>query len=202
MAQQEIFFQKPIKFIQGAMRAEQFPQRSMPEIAFWGRSNVGKSSLINKLIFKKDLARTSKTPGRTQQINFFDLNNQLLIADLPGYGFANVPEKVRRQWEELFLSYLEQRDQLRMVFLLIDSRRGIMDIDQDIMHLLADTSNPFTVLLTKTDTLKKNQVQAKLSEAQELIKTFPAMPEVIETSAKKSTGIKQLRQQILLYLKK
>ncbi|MBM4265127.1 MAG: YihA family ribosome biogenesis GTP-binding protein [Deltaproteobacteria bacterium] len=133
----------------------QVPSLRLPEIAFAGRSNVGKSSLINRLVRMKGLARTSSTPGRTQQINFFVGSEEIVFADLPGYGFAKVPVKIRAQWAGLIEEYLRDRDTLRGVVVIVDARRGVGDLDRELLGFLAELERPVVVALSKIDKLRQ-----------------------------------------------
>lgn len=129
-------FAQPCNFVLGVAKLEQLPVDGLPEIAFVGRSNVGKSSLINAVTGQKGLAKTSNTPGRTQQLNYFNLDGKIYLVDLPGYGFAQAPENLVRQWQQLIFAYLQGRVELKRVFMLIDSRHGIKKVDEEIMQML------------------------------------------------------------------
>ena len=149
-------FKQEAKFIAGVARIDQFPKLFLPQVAFFGKSNVGKSSLINAICRRKALARVSHTPGRTQQINFFSIDNKLLITDLPGYGFAKAPKSERANWHKLISYYLENDTNLQLVNLLIDARRGIKENDIEIMQLLKSCDKNFQIILTKTDKVNIN----------------------------------------------
>jgi len=150
------------EFLRSAGRPDQFPRTPFPEIAFAGRSNVGKSSLLNRLAGRHALARVSKTPGRTQQINFFDLNGELVFVDLPGYGFARVPVHVRDQWKALVEGYLSRRRQLRGVVIIVDVRRGVEDDDRLLIDYLAAERVPVLLVATKIDKLARGERKARL----------------------------------------
>jgi GTP-binding protein len=166
----------------------------MPEIAFAGRSNVGKSSLLNALTGRKTLARTSNTPGRTREINFFELGEALLLADLPGYGYAKVSKKQVKGWTRLVRDYLTGRPNLRRLCLLIDARRGIKDSDREIMGLLDEAAVVYQAVFTKCDKVKAGALAARLQEAATELKTHgAAYPAIAATSALKGTGIAELR---------
>ena len=181
-------------FILGAARLDQVPDSDLPEIAFAGRSNVGKSSLINALTGRKTLARTSNTPGRTQQLNFFDLSDRLMLADMPGHGFAKAPKSQVDNWTRLVDAYLKGRPQLRRVCLLIDARHGIKPVDKKVMTMLDQAAVTYQIVLTKCDKLKKGGVEAMLRRTgSELAKHTAAFPDIAATSSEKGTGIPELR---------
>ena len=150
------------KFIKSASHPAHYPEEQLPEIAFAGKSNVGKSSLINVLVRQKSLARTSNTPGRTQLINFFSVNDKYSFVDLPGYGFARVPEAVRKNWRPMVESYLTVRKTLKLVILIIDARREPSQEDMDLANWLISNQIPFLFVLTKIDKLSKNELNASL----------------------------------------
>ncbi len=171
----------------------------MPEVAFAGRSNCGKSSLLNAVMGVKNLARTSNTPGRTKLLNFFTQGDALMLVDLPGYGFARASRADRTQWQENWHGYIHRRIALRHIFVLIDSRRGLMAADQEIMAGLDGAAASYSLVLTKADKLPKVLVEETRQEVQEAIKKHPAAwSEVLVCSAKKRYGIAELRQEILI----
>lgn len=181
-------------FVAGADNIEALPQPTLPEVAFAGRSNVGKSSLINALTGRRTLARVSHTPGRTQQLNFFEIGGRLRLVDMPGYGYAAVGKKKVANWKGLIRDYLKGRVLLRRVCLLIDSRHGFKDVDNDIMSLLDEAAVPYQIVLTKVDELKKGELEARIEGIQATIKKHPAaFPDVIATSSERGTGIDDLR---------
>ncbi len=147
-----------VTFVKSAARPEQFPPPSMPEIAFVGRSNVGKSSLINTLVERRNLAKTSNTPGRTQLINFFSVNEAMMLVDLPGYGFAKVPHSIKKRWGEMLDSYFKQRQNLILIVFILDIRRSPNKDDLSLKDWLDDSHIPYLFVLTKTDKLSNNQV--------------------------------------------
>lgn len=186
-------FLGPCDFFWGATDAGQLPEIGMPEIAFAGRSNVGKSSLINALTNRKALARTSKTPGRTQQLNFFNLGDRLTFVDMPGYGFAQVSKTQKAEWHELIRAYLSGRPTLRCVLLLIDSRHGIKDVDTEIMKMLDVAAASYRIILTKCD--KAGDLDVVLTKVKEQLKKHTAAyPEVLTTSSEEKIGIEEVRE--------
>jgi len=187
-------FAKECTFIAGAASLDALPPAHMPEIAFAGRSNVGKSSLLNALTGRKALARTSQTPGRTRQVNFFDLDGRMMLADLPGYGFARASKKDAAAWNALVFDYLRGRPSLRRAMLLIDARRGIMPTDREVMDLLDKAAVSYQLVLTKIDKLGENEFR-KVAEATltESRRHGAAHPELLATSADEKTGIAELR---------
>ncbi len=194
-------FKKNISFVLGVARLEQLPSDKIPEVAFAGRSNVGKSSIINALCGKKNLAKTSNTPGRTQQLNFFNLDDKIHIVDLPGYGFAQAPEAQVKQWQQVIFAYLKGRVNLKRVFLLIDSRHGIKNVDEEIMDMLDKAAVTYQIVLTKQDKVGKGNLEKVLHEVQEKIKKHPAAyVRVLTTSAEKNYGIHFLRAEIASFV--
>ncbi|MDX2266327.1 MAG: ribosome biogenesis GTP-binding protein YihA/YsxC [Hyphomicrobiales bacterium] len=190
-------FAAPCEFVKGVVAVEGLPESDKPEVAFAGRSNVGKSSLINALVGRSGLARTSNTPGRTQEINFFDLGGRLHLVDLPGYGYAEAPKKRVKAWNDLIRNYLRGRVQLRRVYLLIDSRHGVKPIDMEIMTLLDDSAVSYQAVLTKIDKLKPSEIEpAKAALAAKLAKRPAAYPTQMATSAAKGIGFEALREAI------
>ena len=189
-----LLFAKECNFLLGIDKLVQLPDSSLPEIAFAGRSNVGKSSLINALTGRKALARTSNTPGRTQQLNFFDLGRRLILVDLPGYGYAKVSKTQVAAWTRTLKSFLRGRVALRRVCLLIDSRVGLKDLDRDMMEMLDAAAVVYQVVLTKVDKLKSDELETTMSTiSDELAKRSAAHPMLALTSSSKSLGIRELR---------
>lgn len=187
-------FAQECGFVWGAARLDQLPEATMPEIAFAGRSNVGKSSLVNALTGRKTLARTSNTPGRTQQLNFFNLGNRLMIVDLPGYGYAKVSKTTVEAWNRTLRQFLKGRTVLQRVLLLVDSRHGLKDTDREMMDMLDQAAVSYQVILTKVDKPKKPELDAIVAETEaELRKHVAAHPVIVCTSADKGTGIPELR---------
>ena len=189
-----LLFAKECNFLLGIDKLVQLPDSSLPEIAFAGRSNVGKSSLINALTGRRALARTSNTPGRTQQLNFFDLGRRLILVDLPGYGYAKVSKTQVAAWTRTLKSFLRGRVALRRVCLLIDSRVGLKDLDRDMMEMLDAAAVVYQVVLTKVDKLKSDELETTMSTiSNELAKRSAAHPMLALTSSSKSLGIRELR---------
>jgi len=192
-----LLFAKECTFLLGCARLDQVPETDLQEIAFAGRSNVGKSSLINALTGRKTLARTSNTPGRTQQINFFDLGGRLMIADLPGYGYAKAPKAQVKQWTRLIEAYLTGRANLRRILVLVDARHGLKDGDRSVMMVLDQAAQPYQIVLTKCDKVKPGPLAALIEAvAGEAAKHPAAHPQVLTTSARKGDGIAELRAEL------
>lgn len=186
-------------FVAGATTVEVFPPATLPEIAFVGRSNAGKSSLVNALTGRLHLARVSHTPGRTRQINFFNLGGRVMLVDLPGYGYAKASKAMTAEWNLLITAYLRGRPSLRRVVLLVDSRRGIMDSDEEVLTILDKAAMSTLVVLTKIDQLKPAEVEAAVTEAGiKAAKHTAAYPEVFSTSALKKRGLDPLRLNLTL----
>ncbi|MEK9672276.1 MAG: ribosome biogenesis GTP-binding protein YihA/YsxC [Rhodospirillaceae bacterium] len=192
-----LLFAADATFLLGAAGLGQIPESALPEIAFAGRSNVGKSSLINALTGRKDLARTSNTPGRTQQINFFDLGSRLMIADLPGYGYAKAPKGQVKAWTRMANDYLRGRQELRRTLVLVDARHGIKDVDREIIKMLDQAAQPYQVVLTKCDKVKGAALDRLLTgTAEELAKHTAAHPVIMPTSSAEGEGIAELRGEL------
>ena len=194
-------FAQPCTFLRGVNDLGGLPPMSVAEIAFAGRSNVGKSSLVNALTGRSTLARTSNTPGRTQQLNFFELGPvgkaALMLVDLPGYGYARETKSTVAAWTRLVVNYLRGRASLRRVLLLIDSRHGLKESDREIMALLDEAAVSYQIVLTKTDKLKPGELQLRLEEVGAAIKRHVAAhPSIIATSSVEGSGIAELRAEI------
>jgi GTP-binding protein len=192
-----LLFAGECRFVLGVARIDDLPLDGLPEVAFAGRSNVGKSSLVNALTGRRTLARTSNTPGRTQQLNFFDLAGRLMLVDLPGYGYAKAPKGDVARWNRLIRMYLKGRVGLRRLCLLIDARHGVKDPDCQMMDMLDEAAVAYQVVLTKCDKVKAAELGSRLeSTATEIKKRAAASPEIMTTSAVKGTGIPELRAAI------
>lgn len=190
----EALFRRPIDFLKGVVNVDGLPAADRPEIAFAGRSNVGKSSLINALCRRKSLARTSNTPGRTREINFFTVEEEAYLVDMPGYGFAKVPKDLVAGWTRLIERYLRGRDTLKRTFLLIDARHGIKKNDIEIMQKLDQAAQLYQIVLTKADKLKPGERERRLADVQQKITKHSAcFPLVLMTSSEKNWGIEALR---------
>jgi GTP-binding protein len=190
-------FAGPCDFIWGASRIDNLPPQSLKEVAFVGRSNVGKSSLINALTGRKTVARVSQTPGRTQQINFFNLGGKLMLVDLPGYGYAKASKSLATAWQTLAFTYMSGRATLARVLLLIDARRGIMASDLAVMELLDRAAVSYELVLTKIDEQEPAQTEAtRISAAAEARKHTAALAEMAATSSHSRAGIDVLQGQL------
>lgn len=192
-----LLFAGPCDFVLGVAGLEQLPAADRTEVAFAGRSNVGKSSLINGLTRRGNLARTSNTPGRTQQLNFFDLGSQLYIVDMPGYGYAKVSKSIRNEWDKLIKSYLRGRQNLRCVFILVDGRHGMKESDEHLMTMLDEAAVNYRIVLTKCDKSKKLEMERIKENLRAVLKKHPAAhPDLLETSSLKDQGLPELRATI------
>jgi GTP-binding protein len=192
-----LLFAQPCRFLISAARTDQIPETALPEVAFAGRSNVGKSSLVNALTGRRTLARTSNTPGRTQLLNFFDLGGRLVLVDLPGYGYARASKAAVRRWTGLTRQYLNGRAGLQRVCLLIDARHGLKAADLEVMALLDGAAVSYQAVLTKADKAKAGALTETLRATEARLARHPAAhPEVLATSALSKTGIAELRAAI------
>ena len=190
-------FAGPCEFVWGTGSIDSLPQPGLPEVAFVGRSNAGKSSLINALTNRKTLARVSQTPGRTREINFFKLGERLMLVDLPGYGYAKASRTLAEEWQRLIFAYLRGRANLRRVVLLLDARRGAMEIDRAVMDLLDSAAVSYCLSLTKIDELTPAQHACVLAEVEALArKHTAAYPQLFATSALKALGLDALKAQL------
>ena len=191
-------FAGPCEFVAGAATFESMPGIALTEVAFAGRSNVGKSSLVNALTGRRTLARTSAKPGHTRQINFFDLASRLYLVDLPGYGFAQVSRSMKEAWQDLASAYLRGRPTLMRVCLLIDSRRGVKDADRETMKNLDSAAVSYQLVLTKNDQLKTSEIVHALAAAEAVAaKHAAAHPRALATSSETGYGIPELRAELV-----
>jgi len=193
-------FAGPVAFLRSAPSLKFLPDPVVKEVAFAGRSNVGKSSLLNALTNRNGLARTSNTPGRTQELNFFDIGDPLLfrLVDMPGYGYAKAPKDVVKQWRFLVNDYLRGRAVLKRALVLIDSRHGIKDVDREVMKMLDDAAVSYRLVLTKADKVKASELAAVTERTIAEARTHPAAhPEIIATSSEKGMGIAELRAAVI-----
>ncbi len=189
-----LLFAAPVDFLKGVVAMSGLPPADRLEVCFAGRSNVGKSSLINALTNRKNLARASNTPGRTQEINYFTTQDGPYLVDLPGYGFAQAPVAVVAKWQALLKSYLSGRATLRRVFVLIDSRHGIKTVDDEILTLLDRSAVTFQVVLTKLDKINLKDREKVIEQVKTALQKHPAAyPEIVITSSEKGEGIETLR---------
>jgi len=193
-------FSGRVDFLLSAPQLKFLPEPTVPEIAFCGRSNVGKSSLLNALTGRKAIARASVTPGRTQELNIFEVGDPTLfrLVDMPGYGYAKAPLKVVGQWKKLIKTYLRGRQVLNRTLMLVDSRHGLKDVDREMMTMLDETAVSYRIVLTKADKIKASALEAVTAQvAQEAAKHVAAFPEMHVTSAEKGMGIAELRAAVL-----
>jgi GTP-binding protein len=193
-------FSGPIEFLKSAPELQFLPDPNVPEIAFAGRSNVGKSSLLNALTNRKSLARTSNTPGRTQELNFFDIGSplRLRLVDMPGYGFAEAPKDLSKRWRYLVNDFLRGRSVLKRALVLIDSRHGIKPVDREMMEMLDDAAVSYHLVLTKGDKVKPSALGAIYESTVEQARKHPAAhPTIFTTSSETGSGIAELRTAIL-----
>ncbi len=193
-------FAGPVEFLKSAPGLEYLPAADVPEIAFAGRSNVGKSSLLNAITGRNKLARTSNTPGRTQELNFFDVGDPLTLrlVDMPGYGFAEAPRDMVKRWRFLVNDYLRGRAALKRAVVLIDSRHGVKPVDREIMDMLDSAAVGYRLVLTKADKIKASELEAVAAATEAEARKRPAaFPQLIRTSSEKGMGIAEVRAAVL-----
>ena len=194
-------FAGPVSFLKSAPSLEFIPDAIAPEVAFAGRSNVGKSSLLNALAGRNALARTSNTPGRTQELNFFDVGNEPLrmrLVDMPGYGFAKAPKDVVKKWRFLVNDFLRGRDVLKRALVLIDARHGVKDVDREILDMLDKAAVSYRMVLTKADKIKATDLaEVTAATAAEARKRPAAHPQILQTSSETGLGIPELRAAVI-----
>jgi GTP-binding protein len=193
-------FAGPVTFLKSAPGLRFLPDATVPEIAFAGRSNVGKSSLLNALTNRKALARTSNTPGRTQELNFFEVGEPMVmrLVDMPGYGFAEAPKDMVKQWKRLIADYLRGRAVLKRALVLVDGRHGLKDVDREIMTMLDEAAVNYQLVMTKSDKVKPTEFSATKEKVEQEARKHPAAhPQVLATSSETGEGIAELRTFIL-----
>lgn len=193
-------FRQPCQFIAGAASVASLPEFTHPEIAFIGRSNVGKSSLVNALVGQNKLAKTSQNPGATKQLNFFNLADKLILVDMPGYGFAKVSKVKKSEWDDLIIRYLCGRPTLKRACLLIDARRGVMPVDDEFMKMLDNSAVNYQIILTKMDSLGKSEAISILQTVSDALKSHVAAhPHIVATSSIDNRGVDQLQEELFAF---
>ena len=193
-----VLFSRQATFVLGCAKIEQLPDPDLPEISFAGRSNVGKSSLINALVGMHKLARASNEPGRTREVNFFDLDGRLRLVDLPGYGWAKASKTTVKKFQDLGRDYLRGRVTLKRVYLLIDARHGLKEVDKEPMDAFDKAAVSYQIILTKADKMKPHEVEAARIKTEAAIAKRPAaFPRVLATSSEKGDGLAELRAEIM-----
>lgn len=192
-----VLFAQECRFVAASATIPQLPAETLPEVAFVGRSNVGKSSLVNALTGRKTLARTSNTPGRTQEVIFFDLGGRLMLVDLPGYGYAKVSKAKQAIWTDTLFAYLRGRPTLQRVSLLVDGRHGLKELDVEAMDLLDRAALSYQLVLTKTDKVKPPELAAVIEQTSAVLARHPAAhPHVVATSSETGAGVPELRAEL------
>ena len=193
-------FSGPVSFLKSAPELKFLPAPTVPEIAFAGRSNVGKSSLLNRLTHRSSLARTSNTPGRTQELKFFEVGEPVVLrlVDMPGYGFAKAPKDVARKWRYLINDYLRGRTVLKRALVLIDSRHGLKDVDREVVKMLDDAAVGYRLVLTKADKIKPTALAEVEAQTAEEARRHPAAhPDILATSSETGLGMEKLREAVI-----
>lgn len=188
-------------FVTSATKIEECPPDKFPEVCFAGRSNVGKSSLINAIVNRKNIARTSNVPGKTQQMNYYQIGEDCFFVDLPGYGFAKVPKKERERWGRSIRTYLSERESLRLILSVIDARHEPSALDQDFFYWLASNEMPFCVLLSKADKISKNKVAQSKKAVKDILADMNIEVPILEYSASSRKGIPEIQQLIKDFIK-
>lgn len=194
-------FNNPAKFVTSAPSLEECPPESMPEICFAGRSNVGKSSLINALVKRKNIARTSNVPGKTQQMNYYSIGDECYFVDLPGYGFAKVPKKERERWGRNIREYLLNRKSLRLIIHVVDARHKPTNLDEDFFYWMAANTLPFCVLISKADKISKNKVQQSKAQVKKILAEMNIEVPVLASSSDSKDGIEEVQNLITEFVK-
>lgn len=184
------------KFVTGATKISECPPPDLPEVCFAGRSNVGKSSIINAILNKKNIARTSNTPGKTQQMNYYRLGDHCFFVDLPGYGFAKVPKKERDRWGRDIRDYLLKRESLRLVLQIVDIRHKPSQLDEDFFYWMAMNERPFAILLSKSDKLSRNKINQSVARLKRILKEMNIEVPVIACSAENRQGVEEIKELI------
>lgn len=196
-----VFFAHPVRFLMGAVAMDGLPPADLPEVAFAGRSNVGKSSLINAVTGRTHLARASTAPGRTRELNFFVADEQMRLVDLPGYGFAKVSRGEKNKFQNLGRAFLRGRPNLKRAYLLIDSRHGLKDVDLEAMEAFDLAAVSYQIVLTKADQVKKAELEKTMEETQATLRKHPAaFPEILVTSSRDGDGMTELRAAMMRLL--
>ncbi|MEX0845278.1 MAG: ribosome biogenesis GTP-binding protein YihA/YsxC [Balneolaceae bacterium] len=188
------------KFITSATKLEECPPAGLPEVCFAGRSNVGKSSLINSLLNKKNIARTSNVPGKTQQMNYYQVGNEFFLVDLPGYGYAKVPKKERERWGKSIREYLLDRESLRLILHVVDARHEPSQLDEDFFYWMALNEKPFAVVLSKSDKISKNKVGQSKAKVRQVLKEMNIEIPIIPYSTSSKAGIAEIKDLITEFI--
>ncbi|HET8866590.1 MAG TPA: ribosome biogenesis GTP-binding protein YihA/YsxC [Gracilimonas sp.] len=189
------------KFITSATKLEECPPAGLPEVCFAGRSNVGKSSLINALLNKKNIARTSNVPGKTQQMNYYKLGDECFFVDLPGYGYAKVPKKERERWGKSIRDYLMDRESLRLILHVVDVRHDPSQLDEDFFYWMGMNEKPFAVVLSKADKLSRNKVNQSMAQVRRIMKEMNIDVPILPYSADSRDGIDEIKKLITEFVK-
>ena len=193
-------FNNQAKFITSATKLEECPPASLPEVCFAGRSNVGKSSLINVLVNRKNLARTSNVPGKTQQMNYYRLGDRCFLVDLPGYGYAKVPKKERERWGKNIRDYLLDRESLRLVLHVVDVRHDPSSLDEDFFYWMGMNQKPFAVVLSKSDKISKNKVNSSKAKVKRILKEMNIEVPILPYSSDSREGIEEIKKLVTEFI--